>query len=87
MEAYFVRALNCLQQQNCRYIAKAIIKVIEPRKQVVHPYNGGKDLNGVPTKNPEYSKPPWWPAGVKHKEPDHLMKSGMMLVASSYVLS
>lgn len=75
LEDYYRRSLISLQQINCRLIAKSIIKVIEPRKQVVHPYNGGKDVSGAP-RDPECSKPPWWPRGLRHKEPDHLRKTG-----------
>ncbi|KAJ9473883.1 hypothetical protein PHBOTO_003934 [Pseudozyma hubeiensis] len=52
-----------LQQGVCKTVAKAWIKIIEPKKQTRCPYNKG-----------EAGKPDWWPAGVRHKEPDHLMK-------------
>ncbi len=52
-----------LQQGVCKTVAKAWIKIIEPKKQTRCPYNKG-----------EQGKPDWWPAGVRHKEPDHLMK-------------
>ncbi|KAL2839940.1 hypothetical protein BJY01DRAFT_24278 [Aspergillus pseudoustus] len=65
---YYETALRHFQQINCRLIAKHFIKHIEPRKQVKHPYNGGE------SQNPEVTKPDWWPAGVMHKEPDHLKK-------------
>lgn len=52
-----------LQQGVCKTVAKAWIKIIEPKKQTRCPYNKG-----------EAGKPEWWPAGVRHKEPDHLMK-------------
>ncbi|KAI3113248.1 hypothetical protein CBS147330_9870 [Penicillium roqueforti] len=57
-------------------VAKAFIKFIEPRKQVRHPYNGGKPRGSAPgtTGDPEKTKPEWWPPGVMHKEPDHLRK-------------
>ncbi|KAJ5328744.1 hypothetical protein N7452_009134 [Penicillium brevicompactum] len=75
--AYYKSALNNFRQLNCRTIAKAFIKSIEPRKQVKHPYNGGKlPLGSGPgtTGDPEKTKPEWWPPGVMHKEPDHLKK-------------
>ncbi|KAK2767652.1 hypothetical protein FQN54_003810 [Arachnomyces sp. PD_36] len=37
---FYETALRALQQLNCRSIAKVMIKAIEPRKQVKHPYNG-----------------------------------------------
>lgn len=52
-----------LQQGMCKTVAKAWIKIIEPKKQTRCPYNKG-----------EAGKPDWWPEGVRHKEPDHLMK-------------
>jgi len=55
-----------LQQLCCKIVAKAWIKVIEPKKQTRYPYNRGEE-----------SKPEWWPNDVRHKEPDHLMKPGM----------
>ncbi|EDN02640.1 predicted protein [Histoplasma mississippiense (nom. inval.)] len=66
--AYYVEAFKAFQQINCREIAKACIKVIEPHKQTKHPYNGGN------TRDPESTKPCWWPTDVIHKEPDHLKK-------------
>ncbi|OJJ41556.1 hypothetical protein ASPWEDRAFT_271934 [Aspergillus wentii DTO 134E9] len=76
--AYYESALKHFQQLNCRHIAKAFIKFIEPRKQVKHPYNGGRPpVGSAPGEkgDPEKTKPEWWPAGVVHKEPDHLKKA------------
>jgi hypothetical protein len=64
-------------------VAKAFIKFIEPRKQVRHPYNGGKPPAGSApgtTGDPEKTKPEWWPPGVMHKEPDHLRKECMLRI-------
>lgn len=75
--SYYEGALKHFQQLNCRTVAKAFIKFIEPRKQFRHPYNGGKPPPGSPpgtTGDPERTKPAWWPPGVMHKEPDHLRK-------------
>ncbi|KAK2761183.1 hypothetical protein FQN54_001704 [Arachnomyces sp. PD_36] len=75
--AFYDSAFRALQQLCCRQIAKAFIKVIEPRKQVKHPYNGGKPPPGsAPGEkgDPEKTKPDWWPSLVTHKEPDHLKK-------------
>ncbi|KAF3009283.1 hypothetical protein E8E15_001438 [Penicillium rubens] len=64
-----------LQQTNCRALAKAYVKLVEPRKQVYFPYNGRIVVAGVTQQlDPEAAKPPWWPAGVRHREPDHLLK-------------
>ncbi|KAJ9268401.1 hypothetical protein DTO212C5_5553 [Paecilomyces variotii] len=75
--AYYEMALKHFQQLNCRQMAKAFIKFIEPRKQVKHPYNGGRPPPGAQPGekgDPEKTKPEWWPSGVVHKEPDHLKK-------------
>lgn len=69
---YFRLAFQAIQQIDCRFIAKRWIKKIEPKKQVRHPYNGGR---GSP-KDPERTKPKWWPPGVTHKEPDHINRNG-----------
>ncbi|KAM5476760.1 hypothetical protein MauCBS54593_000030 [Microsporum audouinii] len=73
VEAYYESAFRAFQQINCRQVAKAYIKIIEPRKQVNHPYNGGRGAPGE-KRDPEKTKPDWWPAGVTHREPDHLKK-------------
>ncbi|KAJ9255358.1 hypothetical protein DTO280E4_4255 [Paecilomyces variotii] len=75
---YYERAFDAFQQLNCRVIAKAFIKLVEPRKQVNHPYNGRKIASGSSPEqrlDPEMTKPRWWPQGVTHKEPDHLLKA------------
>jgi hypothetical protein len=77
VQQYYESALKHFQQLNCRMVAKAFIKFIEPRKQVRHPYNGGKPPPGSApgtTGDPEKTRPEWWPPGVMHKEPDHLRK-------------
>ncbi|WFD19529.1 hypothetical protein MCAP1_001761 [Malassezia caprae] len=61
--AFLELRFSQLQQVMCKMIAKEWIKVIEPKKQTRFPYNKG-----------EAGRPGWWPAGVRHKEPDHLMK-------------
>lgn len=74
---YYERAFDKFQQLNCRVIAKAFIKLVEPRKQVNHPYNGRRTSASASQRmDPELTKPNWWPAGVTHKEPDHLFKPG-----------
>ncbi|PLW51891.1 hypothetical protein PCASD_00797 [Puccinia coronata f. sp. avenae] len=52
-----------LQQNTCKLVCKAWIKVVEPKKQRKFPYRSG-----------DASKPDWWPRGVVHREPDHLLK-------------
>jgi hypothetical protein len=67
---YETRFKNC-HQNLCKILAKAWVKVVEPRKQTNHPYTGGDD-----------KAPTWWPQPwgtskeekVRHKEPDHLHK-------------
>lgn len=90
VESFYFAAFRAFQQLNCRQVAKAFIKSIEPRKQVKHPYNGGKGPEGEKG-DPEKTKPDWWPAEVNHQEPDHLRKPGLLLISllfkSSYVLT
>jgi len=81
MRKYYEKAFDAFQQLNCRVIAKAFIKLVEPRKQVNHPYNGRKPASGSSPEqrpDPELTKPKWWPSGVTHKEPDHLLKAGKL---------
>ncbi|PWN23042.1 hypothetical protein BCV69DRAFT_106245 [Microstroma glucosiphilum] len=61
--AFFELRFGQMQQGMCKTVAKAWIKIIEPKKQTRCPYNKGEE-----------GKPDWWPEGVRHKEPDHLMK-------------
>ncbi|GAB1213763.1 hypothetical protein ATERTT37_002916 [Aspergillus terreus] len=78
LRTYYDKAFENFQQLNCRAIAKAFVKLVEPRKQVNHPYNGRKTTGGSSQRvDPELTKPKWWPAGVTHREPDHLLKAGM----------
>lgn len=74
--AFYTMAFKRLQQIYCRLLAKNMIKIIEPRKQVRHPYNGGRRPGGAPGEkgDPEDTKPDWWPQDVIHKEPDHIRK-------------
>ncbi|KAL4923818.1 DUF2841 domain-containing protein [Aspergillus undulatus] len=71
LRTYYEKGFDCFQQLNCRVIAKAFVKFVEPRKQVNFPYNGKRGSEG---NDPEKTKPKWWPARVMHKEPDHLPK-------------
>lgn len=74
LRKYYEKAFDAFQQVNCKVIGKAFVKLVEPRKQVSHPYNGR--IARFQRVDPELTKPRWWPAGVIHKEPDHLLKAG-----------
>lgn len=63
LPSWYSSRFSQLQQSTCKLVLKAWIKVVEPKKQSKHPYNRGEE-----------GKPVWWPQGVRHKEPDHLMK-------------
>lgn len=72
---YDQRFRNC-QQTACKLIAKAWVKVVEPKKQTNHPYTGSDE------KAPDWWPKPWGPTKeqkVRHKEPDHLYKRGEFL--------
>ncbi|KAJ5885876.1 hypothetical protein N7504_011712 [Penicillium tannophilum] len=76
LRRYYEKIWENFQQTNCRVLAKAYIKLIEPRKQVTYPYNGRKITAGKTHQlDPNETKPPWWPTGVSHREPDHLPKA------------
>lgn len=70
---YYANRFKVIQQTACKLIAKAWIKVIEPKKQSLHPYT-----------SKEKGAPDWWPKAwgpskdemVRHKEPDHQYKPG-----------
>ena len=71
---YGQRFRNC-QQTACKLIAKAWVKAVEPRKQSTHPYTGPVA--------PDWWPKPWGPGAdnkVRHKEPDHLLKPGMLFL-------
>ncbi|KAJ5819429.1 hypothetical protein N7474_005020 [Penicillium riverlandense] len=76
LRRYYEKVFENLQQINCRILAKAYVKLVEPRKQVNYPYNGRKVVAGRTRQlEPDATKPPWWPSGVSHREPDHLPKA------------
>lgn len=77
LRRYYEKVFQNLQQTNCRMLAKVYVRLVEPHKQVNHPYNGRKVVAGGKLElSPEESKPPWWPPEVRHREPDHLLKAG-----------
>lgn len=71
---FYDQRFKNIQQWACKIIAKAWVKLIEPKKQSNHPYTGS-----------DAKAPDWWPKPwgqlreekVRHKEPDHLYKPGM----------
>jgi hypothetical protein len=63
VKAHMEECFKLLQQMPCKSVAKAWIRIIEPKKQTRYPY-----------KMEERSKPHWWPENVRHVEPDHLLK-------------
>jgi len=74
-EKWFNDAFRAVQQVSCRVIAKEWIKIIHPKKQSTHPYNG-KNPKTREIGDPNLTKPPYWPKDVIHKEPDHINKEG-----------
>ncbi|MCJ1378762.1 hypothetical protein MMC17_001861 [Xylographa soralifera] len=78
LEKFYRTRFIQMQQIPCKVINKAWIKVVQPKKQARHPYNGGKKAAaaGEPG-NGDLTKPDWWPQeGCRHKEPDHIQKKG-----------
>lgn len=71
VEQLYLHRFMDMQQSSCKVMAKAFVKLVEPKKQSNHPYTKGNNM-----------APPWWPNtegenSVTHKEPDHLKKPGM----------
>ncbi|CZR65254.1 uncharacterized protein PAC_15154 [Phialocephala subalpina] len=67
VEEFYRTRFNDMHQLSCRIMGKAFVKLVEPKKQTSYPYTRGK-------------APPWWPNTtgdniVRHKQPDHLLKS------------
>lgn len=71
---FYAQRLKCIQQTACKIMAKAIIKLIAPKKQAINPYTKGDGM-----------APAWWPRPwgpgekdkVRHVEPDHQWKQGL----------
>lgn len=72
LDEYYIGRFSAIQQATCKLVVKNWIKIIEPKKQVKCPYNKGEDV-----------RPSWWPESIRHREPDHLSKSGTSLVLLS----
>lgn len=69
---YYQTRFRDMQQSACKVMGKAFVRLVEPKKQTHHPYTKGDE-----------KAPPWWPEttgadGVRHKEPDHLLKRGKL---------
>jgi hypothetical protein len=72
---FYEQRFKSCQQSACKLIAKAWVKVLAPKKQSTHPYTGSDER-----------APDWWPKPwgvskeerVRHKEPDHLYKRGLL---------
>ncbi|KAK0674226.1 hypothetical protein QBC41DRAFT_51657 [Cercophora samala] len=70
VRAFYERRFRKCHQILCRIIAKAFVKLVEPKKQTNHPYTRGSE-----------SAPRWWPndygpnkVRLVHREPDHIKK-------------
>ena len=82
LRGWYEKQLGQIQQVPCKVIVKAWIKKIHPKKQGTYPYNGGKRARMLGLQKKQrgsITKPPWWPPGVSHREPDHLEKKGKSL--------
>jgi hypothetical protein len=80
VEQLYLHRFMDMQQSSCKVMAKAFVKLVEPKKQSNHPYTKGN-----------IKAPPWWPNTegenhVTHKEPDHLKKPGT-LHTDAYMLT
>lgn len=88
VQHYFNDACEAMQQLATKWILKQWIKAVEPNKQSTFPYSENskrsvkqKGSDGAPVDNakPRF-RPSWWPPEeqMRHKEPDHLKKNGML---------
>lgn len=71
---FYDQRFRYLQQNACKLLAKAWVKIIAPKKQSHYPYTSGE--RGAPAWWPK----PWGPTKedrVRHLEPDHLLKRGL----------
>ena len=73
VKRFYLGRFKDMQQNACKILGKAFVKLVEPKKQTHHPYTGG-----------DAGRPLYWPFGqpgtpeyVRHKEPDHLYKNGL----------
>lgn len=80
---WFRCAFETVQQSACRHIAKEWIKMIHPRKQSSHPYNG-RVVQQKKALTLTSSRPPYWPDHIQYREPDHIKKGGMIANTSSF---
>ena len=70
VERFYFSCFEDMKQSSCKIMAKAFVKLIEPKKQTHYPYTKG-----------DIKTPPWWPdtkgdSSVRHREPDHISKPG-----------
>lgn len=65
LAAWYQEKFAALPQKVCKTVLKVWIRVVEPEKQTKWPYIAG-----------DAGAPSWWPKGVRHREPDHLIKAG-----------
>lgn len=73
--------LEGLLQTNLKKILKEWIRVIAPKEQSTHPYNGGITKKEAiqryrGKKGGDLTKPWWWLTDIVHCQPDHIIKSG-----------
>lgn len=78
VEKFYTTRFRQMQQIPCKFIAKAWVKVVQPKKQANNPYNGGKLAKSAGQRGcGQLTKPDWWPSdGCRHREPDHVDKIG-----------
>lgn len=74
LAAWYTDRFATFPQKVSKTICKLWVKVVEPDKQIKFPYVSG-----------EAKQPSWWPANVRHKEPDHLIKPGPSAIAHGCV--
>jgi len=72
LDRWFTIRLGELSHKTDKILCRSWIREIEPHKQTRFQYQKGDE-----------TKPAWWPADIRHKEPDHLGKQGELLSDTS----
>lgn len=71
LNSWYTDKLSGLQSKASKVVCKLWIKAAQPDKSISFPYGTGTLVGATVA-------PPWWPSNLRHKDPDHLSKSGKL---------
>lgn len=74
LNSWYTDKLSGLQSKASKVVCKLWIKAAQPDKSIAFPYGTGTLVGAT-------LAPPWWPPNLRHKDPDHLSKSGKLFRA------